>query len=576
VNFSDLRKNLKKDFTGLSPVRLAVVADWSVQMLSQALRGYGYEKGYDVIVYEAAYDQMEAELLDGGSDLYSFQPNFILIFPSAEKLQHSFYCGNERAGKVFAEKELSRLRALWDAAKQNTSAQLLCCNYCEIDDGIFGNYAGIFNEAFLFSVRHLNVILAEEAAARRDVRMIDIASLQNLYGRKNIFDERLYYLSKTVFAIDFLPTVAERILAVIETLKGRMKKCLITDLDNTIWGGIVGEDGMEGIQIGELGVGKAFSDLQQWMKELSKRGIALAVCSKNDEDKAKEPFEKHPDMVLRIEDISVFVANWEDKAGNIREICRILNIGTDSAVFLDDSPFERELVRQMLPEVTAPELPKDPVLYLTALQRLNLFETVGISAEDRERSLLYRQEAQREELRQRGVSFEEYLENLDMAAELKPFDSFAIPRVAQLTQRSNQFNLRTKRYSDQDIEKIANDKEKYTTFSVSLKDKFGEYGLIGVVILEKTAGGAWFLDTLLMSCRVLKRGVEEFIFNEIVNMAQNSGIDHIIGEYLPTPKNKMVEDLLNRFGFTKTNDGQWQLTAAEYSPKQTFVRRGSL
>jgi len=575
MNFSDLRKNLRKDFTGLNRIKLAVVADWSVQMLSQALRGYGYEKGYDVVIYEAAFDQMEAELLNGESELYAFQPDYILIFTSAEKLQSNFYKGKERDGRIFAERELARLRTLWDSVRNFSDAKLLCCNYCEADDGVFGNYAGIFSESFLFAVRHLNAVMAKEAAARRDVTLIDISSLQNLYGREKIFDARLYYLSKTIFAMDVLPDVAERILSVIETLKGRVKKCLVTDLDNTIWGGIIGEDGMEGIQIGELGIGKAYSDLQLWMKELSKRGIALAVCSKNDEDKAREPFEKHPDMVLRMEDIAVFIANWRDKAENIREICRILNIGLDSVVFLDDSPFERELVRQMLPEVTVPELPKDPALYLTTLQRLNLFETVSISEEDRERGRLYRQEAQREELRKRGISFEEYLENLDMTAELKPFDKFSIPRVAQLTQRSNQFNLRTIRYTEQDIEKIAIDQVNYTTLSVSLKDRFGEYGLIGVVILKKISFDTWFIDTLLMSCRVLKRGVEEFIFNEIVNLSRKSGIDYIIGEYLPTAKNKMVEDLLERFGFLRTENGQWKLTVADYSPKRTFVKRVS-
>jgi len=576
MNFSDLRKNLKKDFTGLNRIRLAVVADWSVQMLSQALRGYGYEKGYDISIYEAAFDQMEAELLNGGSELYAFKPDYILIFPSAEKLQHSFYGGQERDGTNFAEGELARLRALWDSARNFSDAKLLCCNYCEADDGVFGNYAGIFNESFLFAVRHLNAIMAKEAAARRDISLIDISSLQNQYGRRNTFDPRLYYLTKTIFAIDMMPAVAERILSVIETIKGRVKKCLVTDLDNTIWGGIVGEDGMEGIQIGELGIGKAYTDLQLWMKELSKRGIALAVCSKNDEDKAREPFEKHPDMVLRMEDIAVFIANWRDKAENIREICRILNIGLDSVVFIDDSPFERQLVREMLPEVTVPELPKDPSMYLAELQRLNLFETVNISEEDRERGRLYRQEAQREELRKRGVSFEEYLENLGMTAELKTFDKYSIPRVAQLTQRSNQFNLRTIRYTEQDIEKIADDRENYTTLSVSLRDRFGEYGLIGVVILKKISPDAWFIDTLLMSCRVLKRGVEEFIFNEIVNLARKSGINYIIGEYLPTVKNKMVEDLLERFGFISTENGQWKLTAADYSPKRTYVKRSPL
>jgi FkbH-like protein len=573
-NFSELRKNLKKDASGLPAVRLAITADWSVQMLSQALRGLGYDKGYDVCIYEAAIDQMEAELLNPQSELYAFQPDFILLFPSVEKLQSKFYAKSSRDGKGFAEQELERLQALWGAAGEFSNASILCCNYCELNDGIFGNYAAAYEEAFLFSTRYLNMILSEAASAQKNMHLIDISSIQNQYGRKNTFDERLYYLSKTVFSMEILPAVSERILSSMETLKGRIKKCLVTDLDNTIWGGIVGDDGLEGIQIGELGIGKAFSDLQQWMKELSRRGIAIAVCSKNDEDKAKEPFEKHPDMVLKEEDISVFIANWEDKAANILKIRETLNIGLDAIVFIDDNPFERELVREMLPEVIVPELPKDPALYLAVLQSLNLFETVNISAEDRERSRLYREEAKREAERATGVSFEEYLESLNMTAEIKPFDAYSIPRVAQLTQRSNQFNLRTKRYTEQDIKRMSDDPEQYLTCSISLKDKFGDYGLVGVVIVKKTNPDTWFLDTLLMSCRVLKRGVEEFIFNQIAEMAMERNIQYIVGEYLPTAKNKMVEDLLSRFGFAETERNLWMLETKKYSAKQTFVKRG--
>ena len=573
-SFSELRKNLKKDASGLPSVRLAVTADWSVQMLSQALRGLGYDRGYHVSIYEAAIDQMEAELLNPQSELYSFHPDFILIFPSGEKLQSKFYSNSSRDGKTFAEKELERLQTLWRAAGGYSGVPVLCCNYCEVNDGVFGNFAARYEDSFLFASRYLNVAISMNAAVQKNMHLIDISSIQNRYGRENTFDERLYYLSKTVFSMEVLPAVADLILSSIETLKGRIMKCLVIDLDNTIWGGVVGDDGLEGIQIGELGIGKAFSDLQQWIKELSRRGIAIAVCSKNDEEKAKEPFQKHPDMVLREEDISVFVANWEDKAANILKIRETLNIGLDSIVFIDDNPFERELVRELLPEVVVPELPKDPSLYLSELRKLNLFETVNISAEDRERSRLYREEAQREAERAKGISFEEYLESLNMTAEMKAFDAYSIPRVAQLTQRSNQFNLRTKRYTEQDIRRISDDTELYTTYSVSLKDKFGDYGLIGVVILERTESDTWFLDTLLMSCRVLKRGVEEFVFNQIIEKAKVQGIRYLTGEYLPTAKNKMVEDLLERFGFGKTMQGLWLLDIEKYSSKQTFVKRG--
>jgi FkbH-like protein len=354
--------------------------------------------------------------------------------------------------------------------------------------------------------------------------------------------------------------------------QGLFKKCVILDLDNTVWGGIIGDDGIENIQIGQLGIGKAFTEFQRWLKKLRQRGIILAVCSKNTESVAKEPFEKHPEMVLRLSDIAVFMANWDNKADNIRKIQKILNIGFDSMVFLDDNPFERNVVQRNLPQITVPELPEDPALYLDYLYSLNLFETVSHSGEDVKRTEQYQKEAERTVFKESFTNEDDFLKNLDMVSETKPFASFTIPRVAQLSQRSNQFNLRTVRYTEEDMKRIAQS-EKYLTLSFTLEDKFGDNGLICAIILEKTDSRTLFIDTWFMSCRVLKRGMESYVLNSIIDIAQKHGYDDIIGEYIPSPKNEIVRNHYKNLGFTAISENRWKLDITTYEQKKNFIAK---
>lgn len=341
-------------------------------------------------------------------------------------------------------------------------------------------------------------------------------------------------------------------------------------------GGVVGDDGWENIQIGHgLGIGKAFTEFQEWIKKLKNRGIILAVCSKNDEDKAKEPFEKNPEMVLHLDDIAVFVANWDNKADNIRLIQSILNIGFDSMVFLDDNAFERNMVCDHIPGITVPDLPDDPGDYLEFLYSLNLFETASYSEGDKDRTKQYQVEAQRASLKKSFTNEADFLRSLEMVSEVKGFDAFNTPRVAQLSQRSNQFNLRTVRYTEADINRIEND-DRYATFSFTLVDKFGDNGLIGVVILEKIDAETLFVDTWFMSCRVLKRGMEDFTLNMLVAYARQHGFRRIVGEYLPTAKNKMVEEHYPRLGFKPlegAKTARYVLDVDSYKMRECYITR---
>lgn len=569
TEFKDLKKNLRKDNTGHRSVRLAVVADTASQFLCMAIAGYGYERRVAFDIYEADYDQLDLQIFDPSSGLYAAAPQFIFLNTSTEKLLKEFNKKDRQAQEHFAEYVLARTRTYLDTLLSRTQAKVILNTYPEINDAVFGNFAGKTQSSFRYQLLKLNLLLMDAVREYPGVFLCDIASLQGQHGRAFSFDTKMYVNADIVYSLDFLPYVAKAVTDVVLSILGDFKKCLILDLDNTTWGGIIGDDGVEGIQIGYLGIGKAFTELQSWARQLSRRGIILAVCSKNTDEIAREPFISHPDMVLRLEDIAVFVANWETKVDNIRHIQSVLNIGFDSMVFLDDNPFEREMVRSAIPTLTIPDLPEDPAEYLPYLRSLNLFETASFTGEDTERTKQYQVEAQRAQLQQSFASEHEFLASLNMLAHVAPFSRFTIPRVAQLTQRSNQFNLRTVRYTEEDVTRIS-ESPSHLHLTFSLADRFGDHGLIAVVILEKQDDSTLFIDTWIMSCRVLKRGMEAFTLNTIVDLALFHNFDRIVGEYLPTPKNGIVKDHYESLGFHR--HGQlWSLPVKDYKNKEVFI-----
>ncbi len=571
ATFAELKKNLKKDYTGLSPLRLALLGDTATQFLGQALRGAGYAEGYDLKLWEADFNQVERQVFDPGSELYEYNPDIIIIFQSSHKLLGAYNKLNAETYSSLAESRLQMVNSMYQQLKQSLKAKIIYYNYTEINDAVFGNYANKVTSSFLYQLRKLNVGLMELAASNPDFFICDISTIQNQVGKANFFQSSIYINTEMVLSIDALPEVASKTLDIIKALNGKFKKCVILDLDNTTWGGIIGDDGLENIQVGSLGIGKAFSEFQYWIKKLQRRGIIVAVCSKNTESIAKEPFEKHPDMVLRLADIAVFVANWETKVDNIRHIQSILNIGFDSMVFLDDNPFERNIVRENISGITVPELPEDPAEYLEYLYSLNLFETISFSGEDAERTRQYQVEAERSVLQKSFASEDEFLQSLEMVSIVEPFTKFNTPRVAQLSQRSNQFNLRTVRYTEADIESIAGNSN-YTPFTFTLQDKFGDNGLICIIILNKQSADTLFIETWLMSCRVLKRGMEDFTLNTIATFAKENGFTYLLGEYIPTAKNEMVKDHYKKLGFTEEGN-YWKLDVKQYQTKKCFINK---
>ena len=568
LQFKELKKLLKSDLSAFPSIKVSLIGDTATQFLGTAIKGAGVERGYNINLFEAEYNQVERQFLDSTSELYEFDADMIIVFQSTHKLgelhsqlpvEQQMKLADERLGFITSICEIPAL----------ANKKIIYFNYPEIDDTVFGSYANKVTSSLSYQVRKLNYELMNLAQQYSNLFICDIAGLQNKLGRDFMFASNIYVSTEMVLSIDALPYVASRVMDIVCAIKGQFKKCLILDLDNTVWGGVIGDDGIEGIQLGHgLGIGKAFTEFQMWIKKLRQR-----VASKNNEETAKEPFEKHPDMILKLDDIAVFQANWETKVDNIRTIQSILNIGFDSMVFLDDNPFERNIVREHIKGITVPELPEDPGDYLEHLYSLNLFETASYSSADKDRTKQYQVEAKRVSLSKTFTNEADFLKSLNMVSTVSGFTKFNTPRIAQLSQRSNQFNLRTIRYTEADITALA-DNPDVIDLSFTLEDKFGDNGLIAVIIMKRLDADTLFIDTWFMSCRVLKRGMENFTLNIMTEKAKAAGYKRIIGEYLPTAKNKMVENHYSDLGFNKiegTETAQYELDVESYQPRECYI-----
>ena len=554
-------------------VRLALLSDAATQRFVPILRTLFCRHGVDAEIYEAPFDALELEVYNPASGLYQFQPEFVVILNSVQALRAIFL--RRPADSVsFVEETAARATKLWDAIHANLPATLIQSTFVLPYERFFGNFDLKATESFYATVGELNRRIAEAARSRGSVLINDVESVASWLGRRFWFEERFWDSAKYFCALESLPYVAKNIVDVAMASLGQAIKCVVLDLDNTLWGGVIGDDGLDGIQLGAHGDGEAFYRLQLYLRELRRRGVLLAVCSKNSMENALLPFEKHPEMVLKQADIAMFVANWNDKADNIRQIRETLNIGFDSMVFLDDNAFERNLVRELIPGIVVPELPEEPADYVRAISELNLFETTSFSAEDGKRTELYRVEAQRREAQASFASVDEFLQSLAMKMVVARFDSFHLPRISQLMQRSNQFNLTTRRLSEIECKSLM-ENAGWLPLYAKLEDRLSDHGLISIVTLEARAEELAIRDWL-MSCRVLARGVEGFLMNRVVEYADKLGLARITAEFVPTAKNGMVKDFFLQFGFAKVAEDsggatRWELATRAYQPSRTLI-----
>ncbi len=559
----------------LSPVRLALLSDATAEHIAPAIRASALRHGVLAETYVPAYGQWTREALDPASGFAAFGADMALVAPDYRSLGLGSVQIDASAAQAAVQTALARVEGvLGGIARAGTSSVLLQTLAIPTDPWC-GHLDGQLAGSIAAQITAFNAGLAKLAHDHAAV-LFDAAGLANLVGTSRWFDPGQWHRAKLPFALDLLPLYGDHVARLLGALRGKARKCLVLDLDNTLWGGVIGDDGLDGIKIGQGdAAGEAHLALQNYALALKKRGIVLAICSKNEEATARLPFQSHPDMALREDDIAVFVANWTDKASNLRDIAQALNIGTDALVFVDDNPAERARVRQMLPEVAVPELPEDPAYYVSALAQAGYFETLGLSADDANRAEHYRANASRTASMEKLGDYGAYLASLAMHCDIRPFDSVGRTRIAQLINKSNQFNLTTRRYSEAQVAEIEADAAKFT-LQIRLSDTFGDNGMISVLIFDRSPQ-EWTCDTWLMSCRVLGRRVEEAALAAVAKAAQAEGAARLIGVYIPSAKNMMVAEHFKKLGFVHDltdSDGttRWQLDLATYQMPELPMR----
>ena len=545
----------------LTPVRLAVLGSSTTAQLPPLLTLHGLAAGLALEIYEAPHGAYRQEILDPKSALYAFKPQAVLL-----------YVNYRDAEDGALEAEADRWAGLWKILRERAGCAVLMNAFDAPAERPGGNLEAILPDSRLARLRRLNVLLAERAQGGAAL-LVDCDHLSGVVGKERWHDARFWLSAQQAIALSALPRYAAEVSAVLMAAFGRARKCLVLDLDNTLWGGVVGDDGAAALEIGETPRGEAFVEFQRYLKALARRGVLLAVCSKNDEANAREPFEKRPEMVLSLDDFSAFVANWDDKATGLRAIAKKLNLGLDALAFADDSAGERELVRSLTPEVAVVDLPEDPADYVRTLDARRLFETVAVSSEDRGRAAHFTAEAARSALKDRAPDLGSFLRGLEMRAETGPFREADVARVVQLINKTNQFNLTTRRTTEAEVRALTADPEAWT-LSVRLADRLGDYGLISAVIAWKR-GEDFEIETWLMSCRVLGRDVEKLVFNKLFEAARAAGAKAVVGRYLPTAKNGLVKDLLAGFGFSQEAGGAWRLPLAQARNLEVAISDGS-
>jgi FkbH-like protein len=561
---------------GTKPVRLAVLGTSTLSHLHAGIRIAGLRRNIHIATYENAYGQYLQELLDSSSSLYAFAPTAVLFaFDAYNVVQGVHAAMSDADAKAAAEDICGGIVRCWAMARDAFSGPILQQTILDVFPPLLGNNEHRLPGSPSAFIAKLN----EQMRVMADAHGVDIVALDDAARRDGLsawHRPALWHRSKQEVGPTMSPTYGELVARVLAAHQGRSYKCLVLDLDNTLWGGVIGDDGLDGIVLGQgSAAGEGFSALQSFAKSLARRGIILAVSSKNDEANAIEAFDRHPEMVLRRSDIASFRANWQDKVANIRAVAEELNIGLDSLVFLDDNPFERNLVREQLPMVAVPEVPDDPAAIPAILADAGYFESVGITAEDLERTKQYQENRARDSLRASATDMQSYLRALEMRLIWSRFDRVSLQRVVQLINKTNQFNLTTRRHSDLDVLAIMAD-EKSFGLHLRLTDRFGDNGIIAVVIGRMLTPGDVTIDTWLMSCRVLGRGVERTTLNLVAAQAKALGADRLIGEYVPTKKNAMVRNLYVELGFTPVepaSDGSLRavLDLPDFEPNITFI-----
>jgi FkbH-like protein len=559
-----------RDKTQLSKYRLAILRSFTLEPVLPLLRAAAFVNGIDLTVHLGDFNAYVQAIVDQDSSLYKFAPDGVILAVRTADLAPDLwqeYADLDPDGVRGSVQRVTNNFQQWIRAfRERSQAALIVHNLEQPARPSAGTLDAQLESGQCTAIQQINSDLRRIAGKHRGVYVLDYDGLIARQGRLRWRDERKWLTARMPIAADQLIQLSREWMRFLAPLTGKICKALVVDLDNTLWGGVIGEDGMQGIKLSAEYPGAAFQALQRVMLDLTRRGILLAVSSKNNPDDAMEALESHPGMLLRPKNFAAMRINWNDKSQNLREIAAELNIGIDSLAFMDDNPVEREQVRAALPEVTVIDMPEDPVEYAAALRECPAFERLTLSAEDQQRTSFYVAERERSQAEQTFQTKEDFYRYLEQEAEIAPVSPSSLARISQLTQKTNQFNLTTRRYSEPQIEEMAA-KPEWQVLSIRVRDRFGDHGLVGVAI-TRDENEACEIDTLLLSCRVIGRTVETALLSFLGQAAVARGRSRLSGKFLPTKKNAPAKEFYAQHGFelqTQNSDGSlWQLDLKQH------------
>ena len=539
-------------------LKVALLSSFTLNGLNEILHVKCSDLGIHYQSYISGYNQYNQELLNPESDYYKFCPDITFLILDIRNFLgdnfHNFHILSDDAKKEFTKEKINHLENIIQNFEKNSNSKLVITNFN------IPSYSpnGIIESKTKFGlhemIEKINHSLRDISKTHNSIYVYDFNQFVSKYGEKNIFDDRQFHLGDIQITFNFMPYFGYELMSYIKSITGTNRKCIVLDLDNTLWGGVVGEDGFDGIELGQTANGKAFVDFQKELLSLWQQGIILAINSKNNFDDAMKVIHEHPEMILREKNFASIQINWNDKAQNLLQISDEINIGLGSIVFFDDDKLNQTRIKQEFPEVLTIELPDDPSKFSPLLKELNDFNVLQRTDEDTKRGQMYTEQRKRKELEKSVSNLDDFLKELDIKVKMKKSNEFLIPRISQLTLKTNQFNLTTRRYQEEEIKKFSSN-TKFIVGCAQVLDKFGDNGITGVYIIKKN-DKSWLIDTFLLSCRIMGRGVENAILSQILLDAQKNGIGEIQAEFIPTQKNQPAENFLSDFGFKK-QDEMW-------------------
>lgn len=535
-------------------IRIGILSSFTINGLKDILQVKTSERNISSTIYESPYNQYSQEILNQDSNLYKFSPDITFLVVDTRHIFGEYfrfpYSISSTERKKIAEGKINEIKNLANKFVDKTNSKLVVAKLNIPSFSPYGIFESKIEYGFHDMIDNFNQELMREYRDSENVYIYDFEKFIAKYGENNVFDYKEFFFGDLKISIKYLPVFGQDLMKYVIGYLGITKKCIVLDLDNTLWGGIVGEEGYNGIKLGPEPPGNTFMEFQRVLLSLHQRGVILAINSKNNFEDAIKVIKDHPYMILKEEHFASIRINWKDKVSNMKEIIKELNIGSDSLVFIDDDPVNREFVKSIFPEILVVDVVNDPSTYVSIIENMIDFSVLKITDEDKNRGKMYLKQKEISGLQESTPDLQTFLSQLNLKIIIKEVDEFSLPRTSQLILKTNQFNLTTKRYQEMEIKEMIRDSN-FIVGCVQVEDKFGDNGITGVFIVKKESKEEWEIDTFLMSCRVMGRDIEKGIMNYIINKAKENNIKKIKADFIPTQKNKPIENFLSECGFKK-------------------------